>query len=356
MHRPSRAVRALAVALSAAALAACGSDDEHDATPTPATATDAPAAEPWTAPRAVQKVTIALDWTASVNYLGLYAALARGWFAEQGIEATILPYAGTPAETLIEAGQADLAISYPPDVIINRAQGLRYRAVAALVAGNSTALAVKADSDYTRPADLDGELYGGFGLQSDRPLISAILRADGVAVPTFEQVVLTTSVYDALASDRVAYSAVFGGIDDVTAEMQGTKLRLFPFRDFLGKAGDYPNAVYVAGDETIAQRGDALRRTLAALARGYEFAAANPAEAGRILIAENQTELSRAVDTVARTAMATAPEFLDDTGRWGALQDVDFAGLTAILVEGGVVEYAPAPAELYTNDLLPTSG
>jgi ABC-type nitrate/sulfonate/bicarbonate transport system substrate-binding protein len=123
-------------------------------------------------------VTIALDWTANVNYLGLYAAIANGTFAEHGIEPVILPFAGTPAETLIGSGKADLAISFPPDIVINRARGgLRYRAVAALVAHNTTALAVLESSPYRRPAELDGKLYGGFGLQSDPPLIRAIMRA-----------------------------------------------------------------------------------------------------------------------------------------------------------------------------------
>ena len=33
----------------------------------------------------------------------------------------ILPYANASAEQLIQAGQTDLGISYPPDVIINNA-------------------------------------------------------------------------------------------------------------------------------------------------------------------------------------------------------------------------------------------
>ena len=76
--------------------------------------------------------------------------------------------------------------------------------------------------------------------------------------------------------------------------MQGVKLRLFPYRDFLGAAGDYPNAVYVASDETIAERGDALKRALAALAEGYEWSAANPEEAAKILVEQNQTRALQA--------------------------------------------------------------
>ncbi len=375
MMRRERTPLHVALTLAVSAAAACGSnleDDPAGRAPAPAAtaaseppATSAPAepatstGEPTTAaaassaPPPTEKVTIALDWTANANFLGIYAAIAEGYFERQGIEPTILPYASTPAEPLIESGQTDLAISYPPDVVINRAQGLEYRAVAGLVAHNTTALAVREGSEYQRPADLSGELYGGFGIQSDEPIISAIMRADGVEQPEFREVVLNTAVIDALAKDRVAYSAVFTGIDDVVAELQGTKLRLFPYRDFLGEAGDYPNAVFVAADETIREREDALRRTLTALAQGYEFAAANPAEAGEILIEENRSQLSKAREIVERTTAATAPMFLDEEGVWGRLQDEDFAGLAAVLAEGGIVESAPAPADLYTNELLP---
>ena len=183
--------------------------------------------------------------------------------------------------------------------------------MAGFVARNTTALAVLASSKYQSPKDLNGELYGGFGIQSDKALIPAILEADGVADPKFDEVVLNTAVIDALAKERIAYSAVFTGIDDVTAELQGVKLRLFQYRDFLGAAGDYPNAVYVASDVTIAERGDTLKRALAALAEGYEWSAANPEEAATILVDENKTELSKQVEVVDKTAAATAPLFLD---------------------------------------------
>jgi ABC-type nitrate/sulfonate/bicarbonate transport system substrate-binding protein len=313
-----------------------------------ARATDEPAA------RHAATVRIALDYSANVNYLGIYVALAKGWFADAGVDAKIIPYANTPAETLVQSGATDLGISYPPDVIINRARGLRYRAVAALVAHNTTALAVLASSRFTRPAQLSGTLYGGFGIASDRPIVSAILRGDGVAKPVFKQVVLPTDAYDALSKGRIQYTAVFGGIDDVTARLEGYRLRLFPYRRYLGAAGDYPNAVFVASDAAIAKEAPALRAALAALARGYAYAAAHPAQAEQLLIAQNRTALGKSQKIVTATGNATAPEFLDAAGRWGPMTASDFAGLEGILVRGGVVEGAPPKAsDLFTNALLP---
>ncbi len=298
-------------------------------------------------------VKIALDYTPNVDYLGIYVAQSKGYFAAQHINAVILPYANASAEQLIQAGQTDLGISYPPDVIINNSTGLGYRAVGALVTDNTTALAVLGSSGYTRPAQLSGKLYGGFGIASDPPLVSAILHADGVRRPAFRQVVLDSDVITALAAHRIDYTAVFGGIDDVTARLQGIRLRTFPYNRYLGAAGNYPNAVYVASDRDIAARGPVLARALKALAEGYEFAARNPAAAERILIADNQTALAHAVKIIDATGNATAPHFVDRSGAWGPETDADYAGLERILAAAHVIKSSPPMSALYTNALLP---
>ena len=296
--RRRAAAGALAVTLAAAGYAAAGSSAAGQA---PATAT----------------VKIALDWTANVNYLGIYAALTKGYFAAQHIKAVILPYANAAAEQLIQANQTDLGISYPPDVIINNANGkLHYKAVAALVTDNTTALAVLASSKYKRPAQLSGKIYGGFGIASDEPLVTSVMRGDGVKHPVYRQVVLGTDQITALSAHRIDYTAVFDGIDDITAELEGVKLRTFLYSRYLGAGGDYPNAVFVAGDADLAARGPVIARALKALAQGYEFAARNPKAAEQILIADNHTALANANaerityatgNATARTS-STAPE------------------------------------------------
>jgi ABC-type nitrate/sulfonate/bicarbonate transport system substrate-binding protein len=334
---------ATVMTVAALALAACGGSASSSSSSTASTS-GAP----------LQTVRIALDYSANVNYLGIYAAIANGYFTKQGIDPQIIPYAETPAETLIQSGKTDLGISYPPEVVLRRAQGLKYKAVAALVAYNTTALAVLDSSSFTSPAQLSGKLYGGFGIESDKPIITRIITNAGVAKPSFREVVLNTGVVQALSSHRIDYTAVFEGIDDVTAELEGTKLRTFPYRNYLGAGGNYPNAVYVASDEDIAKRGPALRAALAALAEGYEFAAKNPARAEQILIKENETALGKSQRIVAATGNATAKKFVGPSGSWGTLNDADFSGLAEIFTESGLIKGTPPLlSDYYTVALLP---
>jgi ABC-type nitrate/sulfonate/bicarbonate transport system substrate-binding protein len=304
---------------------------------------------------ALQPLRVALDWTPNVDFLGIYVAINKGYFTKEGIKPVIIPYSGTPGETLIEAGKTDLAFTYPPSIPAYRASGLEYRAVAGLAQENTIELAVLASSPYKSPAELSGRLYGGFGVPSDEPIIDAIFKKVGVSHPVFRQVVLNGSAYQALEAKRVAYTTMFGGVDDVTAELGGARLRLFPIRDYLGAAASFPDDSLVASDKEIATNKSVLRRGLAALAEGYVFSARHPAQAEQILIEDNRSFLATSRNVVVATGNATAPTFLTPSGQWGTLSDASFSGITQIMAEGGLFgRKAPPPAsEDYTDSLLP---
>jgi ABC-type nitrate/sulfonate/bicarbonate transport system substrate-binding protein len=303
----------------------------------------------------LRPLRIALDWTPNVNFLGIYAAVANGYFTAEGIKPVIIPYSGTAGETLISAGKTDLAFTYPPNIPAYRASGLKYRAVAGLTQVNTIELAVLQSSPYTSPAQLSGKLYGGFGVPSDPPIIKTIMSKLGVAHPVYREVVLNGTAYQALAAERVAYTTMFGGIDDVTAELQGAKLRLFPIRDYLGAAASFPDDSLAASDHEIDHDPSLLRHGLAALSEGYIYAARHPAQAEQDLIRYNKTALEHSQNIIVQTGNATAPTFLDAAGQWGSLSDSSFAGITQIMAEGGLFKgKKPPPAsDDYTNSLLP---
>jgi ABC-type nitrate/sulfonate/bicarbonate transport system substrate-binding protein len=352
MSRTSRRTKtALAALLALAGLAgavACSS----------ASSTTSAAATPaGTASRAaaLQPLRIALDWTPNVDFLGIYAAISNGYFAKEGINPVIIPYSGTPGETLLSAGKADLAFTYPPNIPAYRAAGLKYRAVAGLAQVNTIEIAVLKSSPYASPAQLSGQLYGGFGVPSDPPILKAVIAKAGAKNPVYKEVVLSTSAYQALVSKRVAYSVMFGGVDDVTAELQGAQLRLFPIRNYLGAAASFPDDSLAATDAEIANNSSVLRRGLAALAEGYIWSAKHPAQAEQILINDNKTALDHSQNIIVATGNATAPTLLNAAGQWGSLSDASFAGVTQLMAAGGLFKgkTPPPPSDDYTNSLLP---
>ena len=88
----------------------------------------APAATP-------SRSTVALDFYVNPDHAGLFTALERGYFEEAGLDVeTQVPSDPSAPIRQVAAGRADLAISYEPEVLLARDQGLPVVAVAALVA------------------------------------------------------------------------------------------------------------------------------------------------------------------------------------------------------------------------------
>jgi ABC-type nitrate/sulfonate/bicarbonate transport system substrate-binding protein len=301
---------------------------------------------------------IALDYTQNVDYLGIYAAITNGYFKAEHVKAVIVPYSGVPAETLLEEHKTDLGLTYPPNIPAYRAADppLDYEAVAGLSQVNTINIAVLASSRYHHVGQLSGTLYGGFGVPSDKPIIEDVFRRAGVAHPVYREVNLGDQAYQALADHRVAYSITFGGIDDVTAELSGVRLRQFPIKRYLPGAFTFPDDAFVALDSEVKGHPGLLRRGLHALAQGYEFAAHHPAAAEAILIRDNPTALDGSKNIIRATGNATAPTLLTKSGTWGQMDAADFTGITRIQVAGGLIKAskAPPPSADFTDSLLPT--
>jgi ABC-type nitrate/sulfonate/bicarbonate transport system substrate-binding protein len=354
MPRRTTALAAVLTLVAVAGAAACSSASST-AQSAGSSAASSGTASSGTSAKPLKQLRIALDWTPNVDFLGIYAAISNGYFAKEGIDPVIIPYSGTPGETLLSTGKADLAFTYPPNIPAYRASGLKYRAVAGLAAQNTIDIAVLKSSSYTSPAQLSGQLYGGFGVPSDPAILKAVMTKAGAKNPVYKEVVLSTSAYQALASKRVAYSVMFGGVDDVTAELQGAQLRLFPIKDYLGAAASFPDDSLVATDAEIAGNATVLRAGLAALSEGYAWSAKHPAQAEQILIKDNASALAHSQNIIVATGNATAPTFLNSSGQWGTLSDASFAGVTQLLAAAGQFKgkTPPAASDDYTNSLLP---
>src|SRR5690348_11704052 len=58
------------------------------------------------------KMTLALDWTPNTNHTGIYVALDKGWYKDQGIDLQLLPYSSNVSpDTLVNTNKADVGIS-----------------------------------------------------------------------------------------------------------------------------------------------------------------------------------------------------------------------------------------------------
>ena len=334
----------LAVALVFAA--GCGGDDD-----------DGDGDEPSTA--APQTVKLQLDWTPNTNHIGIYVALANGWYEEAGINLEILPYGDTSPDVLVANGQADVGVSFAPSVIFSRAGGLKLTAIASVLQTNPTELAVLADSDIQSPKDFDGKTYAGFGLPYEEPQIRTVVIEDG-GKGEFEVATLDTFAYEALYNGRADFTEMFMTWEGIEADLRGIKIRSFKFSDY--GMPDFPGLVLVANSDVVESGSAKLTRFLEVTRRGYQFAVSNPDEASQIFL-DYLPDAFPEPELVTRSTVALGPYFVIDGRPWGEQNGDDWHAYTQWFIDQDLVvdaddkpiesmEGIPG-GELYSNDLLP---
>lgn len=71
-------------------------------------------------PLEMKKITVVLDWVPNTNHTGIYAAVANGYYAQEGLDVDIIqPTEGGSAD-LIAAGKGEFGISYQEQITYAR--------------------------------------------------------------------------------------------------------------------------------------------------------------------------------------------------------------------------------------------
>ncbi len=304
-----------------------------------------------------QTVRLALDWIPNTNHTGIYAALAKGWYEEVGVNLQILPYGSVSPEALVANGQAEVGVSSTEGVLGSVAAGEPVVSVAAMLSTNTAALAVLEDGGVTRPSALDGKIYAAFGSTFENPTIAAVIRSDGGS-GDFRSALLNVAGFDALLAGRADFVWIFRGWQGVQAEREGIDLTLFNFSDY--GVPDYYTPVLVSSPDGVKNNSSALETFLQATARGYTFAANHPAEAAELLLEAAPAGSFPDPELVLESQKLVSTFYLAGGQAWGQQQPEKWTGYPTLLLDAGVfgetteaVHQAVEAGTLYTNELLP---
>jgi NitT/TauT family transport system substrate-binding protein len=104
------------------------------------------------------KLTVQLDWVAEPEHGGFYQAQARGMFAAEGLDVTIVP-GGPNAFVMpkIATGQADIGQADSTNTLLQQAEGLPVVQFGAVFQDDPSGLLVNAASAVKTFADLQGK-------------------------------------------------------------------------------------------------------------------------------------------------------------------------------------------------------
>lgn len=300
----------------------------------------------------LRKLTVVLDWTPNTNHGGMYLADAEGWYRDVGLDVTFVEPGDSSSLQLLAAGRADLAVSVAEELIPARAQGLPVRSVAAIVEHNTSSLVSLSSDGITRPRDLEGKTYAGWGGQLEQALVNRLVACDG-GDPSKVRFVDVGEADYRVGMERDQYDVVwiFDGWDGIRLhDIDGLDISSLPFIDHTDCIPDWYTPLLATSEKVQTDRADDLRRFLDATARGYEKAMSDPAAAADALLAV-APDLDR--DLVERSARFLSTRFADDPDQWGRQDGEVWKRFAGFLDEVGLVDEPVDVAEAWTNDLLP---
>ena len=308
--------------------------------------------EPRTGGGESEPFTLALDFYVNPDHAGIYAALENGYFEEAGLDVeTQVPSDPSAPIRQVAAGRVDLAISYEPEVVLARDQGLPVKAVAALVPRPLTSLIWTKDSGLEDVADLRDKRVATAGIPYQAAFLEEILDREGLTTADVEQVDVGFGLLPAVLSGRA--DAMLGGflnVEGVDLAERGEEPTVLPV-DELG-VPTYDELVLVANEERLEEDPEAIQLFIAALERGTEAARADPeAAAEAILDAGEGLDPKLTEAEIERTL-----PLLNEPGSghaYGYMDPAEWERFAGFFADAGLIESRPSAAELLTNEHLP---
>lgn len=298
----------------------------------------------------LKKVTVILDYVPNTNHTGMYVALDKGYYEEEGLEVEIIEPTDGATATLVAQGKGTFGVSYQEDVTIalTSKDPLPVKAIATLVQHNTSGFVSLADSGIESPADFEGKTYAGWGGPGESAVLEACMTQAGTDFSKLNMVISDGSGFEALGKscDLMWF---FEGWDCIMADMNGYELNYMECRE-LDERLDYYTPILIAGDKVLEEDPEMVSAFLRATEKGYQDAIADPDASAEILY----THASEYDLEMLKLSQAyLAGKYMEDTENWGEMKDEVWDNYSAFLVEYGVIEEAIPAADCYTNEFLP---
>lgn len=297
----------------------------------------------------LKKVTVILDYVPNTNHTGMYVALDKGYYEEEGLDVEIIEPTDGATATLVAQQKGTFGISYQEDVTIalTSADPLPIKAVAAIIQHNTSGFVSLADSGIESPADFEGKTYAGWGGPGESAVLEACMTQAGADFSKLNMVISDGSGFEALGkSCDVMW--FFEGWDCVISELNNVALNYMECRQ-LDERLDYYTPVIITSDAVIESDPEMVSAFLRATAKGYEDVIADP-DGGAEILSSHAPDYD--VEMLKKSQNYLADKFMEDTDVWGLMKDEVWDNYTGFLQEYGIIEETIPAADCYTNEFL----
>lgn len=299
-----------------------------------------------------EKVTVLLDWVPNTNHTGIYVALDKGWYEEEGLDLQIItPSDNMSVEQIVAVGRADFGISFQEWVTYARVQGVPLVSIAAVIQHNTSGFISLKDKNITRPKDFEGKTYGGWGMPIEEVILKAFVEGDGGDYERVRNINVGMADILTLLDRDIDFAWIFYGWQGVEAEViRKMDLNIVKMEDYFHLVPDYYTPVIITSENMVAKRPETIRKFLAAVSRGYEFAVDNPLESAEILhkyIPESSKKL------IVESQRWLSPRYIDDALQWGYQSYQTWRSFGVWMYENGLIDEKFDASSAFTNEFLP---
>jgi putative hydroxymethylpyrimidine transport system substrate-binding protein len=300
---------------------------------------------------------VMLDFFPNADHAALYSAIANGYFKTVGLD--VRPETPSDPSTplkLLAAGRVDMAISYEPELLLARDQGLKLVSVGALVQRPLTSIIALPRAHVRKVADLAGKRVGTAGIGYQAAELRTALRAAGVSPSAVQEANVGFNLVPAMLSGKVA--ATLGGFWNYEA-LQLQQMRKHPVVIPVDRAGvpTYDELVLVVREDEAGTGGQDLRAFLQALTLGERQVRSDPAAAAALIVKANPSaERKLQLASIEATLPAMLPA--DRSKPYGWQDPAAWAAFGRWMLSRGLIRSNPNRASLppFTNEFLPGQG
>lgn len=333
----------VACTAAAVALAACGSEDEGDAT----------AGAAGTA--AKEQVDFVLNFTPGPQHTEFVVADEEGYYDEAGLDVEMrTPAATTDPIKLVASGQADVGVAYAGDVISAAAQGVPVESIATIHRRIALGLLSKPGSGIEKPQDLIGKTVGLTAIPNNRAMFDDFLERNGVDASQVKVVPVNFNGPQLVAAGKIdACDAVSWYENGVYKQLTGEDPDYLEFTDYGVPDGYF--FTLITSKRFRESNEETLKKFVEATLEAEKWTLENRDEATKILV-DNVEDVSPEFAKDSRKLLETV--IVDDAAREHGIGWSDpqvWATQEQFYEDTGQIEESVDTSQIFTNDLLPSS-
>jgi putative hydroxymethylpyrimidine transport system substrate-binding protein len=304
-----------------------------------------------------EDLRLVLDYFPNADHAGIYAAQGSGEYRRAGLDVDIKapPDPAAPLK-LLQAGRADVVLSYEPELLLARDKGADdLVAVGALVQKPLTSLMALPGSGIRSARDLAGKRVGTAGIAYQSAYLRTIAEKAGIDPGSIKETNVGFDFSRPLIAKKVdATLGAFWNYEGTDLKRRGRNPVILKMDD-LG-VPTYDELVFVARRDSLDEDGASrIRRFLQATARGHRLLEKDQ-NAGVDALMKASNGLDRRLQEA--VVKATLPVFFpaDDDRPWGWQDPAQWDAYGRWMQENGLLKRPPNAARALTNEFLPGEG